>query len=45
MCPQARQRQYVTMVVWSVASTSSDAHAIQVRQVVATVGIDAKLIR
>ena len=42
MCPQVRQRQYVTMVVRRVASTSSDAHAAQVWPVVALSDIGLK---
>lgn len=45
MCPQARQRQYVTMVVRRVASTSSEAHATQVWQVVALGDTGVKLSR
>ena len=29
ICPHARQRQYVTIVVRRVAATSSDSHAVQ----------------
>jgi hypothetical protein len=45
MCPQARQRQYVTIVVRRVASTSSDSHAVQVRQVAEIVDIGREIIK